>query len=394
MDDVIVVGGRCAGAPTAMLLARTGLRVRLIERSQRLGDTVSGQVIQVAGVSRLRAWGVLDAVLATGCPRIVDGTFSADGQVIPMPGDDDQQRSPDAFLIAPARSALDPVLLAAAAASGVVVQRGESVRSLRTDGFRVTGVGTDKGEYPARLVVGADGRNSRVAKLVGATKYVDMVPATYSYLAFWADCPVQALASYWDNGYLTILIPTNDDRTLVYFQGPHADFDAARHDPMGNYLRVLNAQPGVPELLVGGRMVGPLRGTGDLPTFFRESAGIGWVLAGDAGHHKDPVMARGITDAFRDAELITETVATGWDGDLDQALAGYPARRDSCARPLASANDSIATGLGLVPGTMLVQAFHRLGLLAGQLDPPLAAVDGTAAGRADAEPAGHDLASC
>jgi 2-polyprenyl-6-methoxyphenol hydroxylase-like FAD-dependent oxidoreductase len=85
------------------------------------------------------------------------------------------------------------------------------------------------------------------------------------------------------------------------------------------------------------------------PAFFRVSAGPGWALVGDAGHHKDPLIARGMADAFRDAEVITATVTSGWDGDLDQALAGYTAQRDAFARPLSANNDSVASGIGSVP---------------------------------------------
>jgi flavin-dependent dehydrogenase len=136
---------------------------------------------------------------------------------------------------------------------------------------------------------------------------------------------------------------------LVGFQGPRAEFDTVRHDPARNYLRVLKSQPEVMELLAGGAITGTVRGTGDLPTFFRVSAGPGWGLVGDAGHHKDLVMACGITDACRDAELVAAAVVAGWDHDLDGALAGYPALRDRCPRPLASINDFVATGLDSVP---------------------------------------------
>jgi 2-polyprenyl-6-methoxyphenol hydroxylase-like FAD-dependent oxidoreductase len=142
------------------------------------------------------------------------------------------------------------------------VHLGDSVRELLTDGTRVTGVKTARGEYPARLVIGADGRNSRVARLVNAPKYIDMPPATYSYFALWEDCGVSELWSFWDD-YLTILIPTNDDLTLVFFQGPHAAFDGARHSPTEGYLGILKSRPAVMDFLLGASMA--------------ESAGFGLV---------------------------------------------------------------------------------------------------------------------
>ena len=118
-DDVVVVGGRCAGAPTAMLLARAGLSVRLLERSARLGDVVSGHLIKPAGVARLRRWKVLDAVLATGCPRLDDRVLWLGGQ---------PQHAPAPGLgigpIAPRRTVLDPILPTAAAQAGAEVEMG------------------------------------------------------------------------------------------------------------------------------------------------------------------------------------------------------------------------------------------------------------------------------
>jgi 2-polyprenyl-6-methoxyphenol hydroxylase-like FAD-dependent oxidoreductase len=356
-----------------MLLARAGFRVRIIERSKQLGDTLSGHMVKDAGAARLQAWGLLDAVIATGCPPLSDdGRLWIDGEpVTPPPADDGRAGGPaEVAAIAPRRGVLDPILLAAAREAGVAVEMGNSVRGLLQDEGRVTGVRTDRGDYRARLVIGADGRNSRVARLVGARKYIDSAPATYAYQAYWKGTGMTQVHAFLGGGCFIGMFPTNDDLALVFFQAPHSGFASARHDPVEHYLTVLRSQPAAMRVLAGAALAEPVRGTGDLPTFFRVSAGPGWVLAGDAGHHKDPLIARGITDAFRDAELIAEAVACGWEGGLDQALAAYPARRDACARPLSSANDAITAGLGAVPAATLAHALGATAQLENALDSP------------------------
>ena len=384
MDDIIVIGGRAAGAPTAMLLARAGFQVRVVERSPELTETLMGIVVQVAGTARLRAWGLLDAVLATGCPRIRDARAWVDGREwAPETGPDTTAATgihpaeragapwgpPEAFALAPRRSALDPVLLDGARRAGATVELGNALRGLLTDRDRVTGVSTDRGDYRARLVVGADGRNSRLAQLVDAPKYIDQAPATYLYYGYW-DRPISGLRLFWAASRLIFMAPTNNNQTMVAYLAPHSGFDAVRRDPMGNYLRILRSDSQVMEVIDGASMTEPLRGTGDLPTFFRQSAGPGWALAGDAGHHKDPLLGRGITDAFRDAELLADAVISGWDSDLDRAVLDYQGLRDKLARPLSSANDSVVAGLEALPTALTAQGFFWLTKLEPALDPP------------------------
>lgn len=338
MDDVVVVGGRCAGAPTAMLLARAGLRVTLLERSKQLDDVLSGHMIKPAGAARLARWGLLDAVLATGCPPMRVATLWLGDQSFRNPRADDG--IPPA--VAPRRTTLDPLLLEAARDAGVQVRTGESVTGLIRSGERVAGVTTSRGEYPARLVVGADGRHSRVARLLDAPTYHYVGPVTFAYYTYWRGSAVDELVASLEPGRFIGMFPTNDEQALVFYQAPAAGFSKAKQDPAGNYLAVLRARPQIWEKLAEAEPERRIRGAGDLPNFFRTSAGPGWVLAGDAGHHKDPVIARGIADAFRDADLIAAIAVDAWDGDLDEALAGYPVQRDACARPLSEANVAIA----------------------------------------------------
>jgi 2-polyprenyl-6-methoxyphenol hydroxylase-like FAD-dependent oxidoreductase len=347
-----------------MLLARAGFKVRLIERSAQLGDTLSGHMIRPPGTARLRAWGLLDAVLATGCPPLLGPRLWVGGESASAP----PRPEPAAPSIAPRRTALDPLLIDAARQAGVTVEMGNPARGLLTMEGRVTGVSTDHADYQARLVIGADGRNSRIARLVGADTYIRSVPATYAYYTYWAGTAVNGLCAFIDKDCFTGMFPTNDDLALVFFQAPHADFEAARRSPMATYLRVLESQPAAMEVLAGGAPAERLRGTGDLPTYFRVTAGPGWVLAGDAGHHKDPLAARGIADAFRDADLIAAAVTDGWDSDLDQALAAYAAQRDACARPLSAANYAAASSLGPAPSAAVARALEAVYHLEAVLD--------------------------
>jgi flavin-dependent dehydrogenase len=367
-DDVVVVGGRCAGAPTAMLLARAGFSVRLLERSPHLGDVVSGHLIKPAGVARLRRWNVLDAVLATGCPQMDDRVLWLDGQPKRPPAPE-----PGTGAIAPRRTILDPILLTAAAQAGANVEMGVSVHGLLRERGRVTGVATSAGQRGARLVIGADGRNSRIARLAGAETYHDSSPVTFGYYTYWRGCPVTGMHAWLEPGRFFGVFPVGRDLALAFVQGPHAEYPAFRHDALTVYTSELRSRPGLAGLLEDAVIAERLRGTAALPTFFRRSSGPGWALIGDAGHHKDPAIARGIADAFRDADLVAAAVIDGWDGDLDSALVQYGQQRDRCAIPLSDANLSVAR-LDLATEA-LGSAWIRMAELEQTLDDPTAVSD-------------------
>jgi flavin-dependent dehydrogenase len=369
MDDVIVVGGRCAGAATALLLARAGLSVRLLERCSQLGDVVSGHLIKPAGVARLQAWGLLDTIIDAGTPLLRERVLWVDGR--PTVAADAPATPPT---LAPRRPILDSVLLHAAARAGTAVELGVAVTGVVRDADRVTGVTTAAGNRYARLVIGADGRNSRIARSVGAAFTGRIPAATYAYYTYWRGTDVTELHASLERHLFIGMFPTNHDRTLVFYQAPAATFDRARQDPMGCYLSTLQGRAVVRELLGSGTIAERLRGIRDLPTFFRVSAGPGWALVGDAGHHKDPLIARGIADAFRDADLLSSAVLEGWDGDLDAATRDYERRRDAAARPLAAANASLARLDADGPG--LAVAWRQTAELEASLDPgPRVAAD-------------------
>ncbi|HVW79441.1 MAG TPA: hypothetical protein VHB69_00670 [Mycobacteriales bacterium] len=195
-----------------------------------------------------------------------------------------------------------------------------------------------------------------------------MTPATGSWGGATA---VQGLHAWLEPGRFFGVFPVAVDQALAFFQAPRGEFAAFRADPMTSYRAELSARPGLAELIGDGEPVERLRGLSELPTFFRTSPGPGWALIGDAGHHKDPVVARGMADAFRDADVLSAAILAGWDGDLDAAVASYPVERDKCSRPLSEANLDVARLEG--PADSLGRRWLELGALERRLDEALAA---------------------
>jgi 2-polyprenyl-6-methoxyphenol hydroxylase-like FAD-dependent oxidoreductase len=167
-----------------------------------------------------------------------------------------------------------------------------------------------------------------------------------AYYAYWSGIPVEGIELYPRDHRFIFAIPTNDGKVLVAIQWPRAEFDAIRHDIPGHFFATLEAcTPHLAERVRAGRQEERFIGTGDLPNFFRKPYGSGWALVGDAGHFKDPVLGHGISDAFHDAELLVEAVASGLSGrqSLQEALAGYEKRRNETAMPLYELNCQMAT---------------------------------------------------
>jgi len=335
--DVIIVGARVAGSATAMLLARRGLNVLVLDRATFPSDTLSTHQVQVPGVARLARWGVLDQILAAGTPATRSVRFDQGEAVIT--GRFPEYDGAD-FMCSPRRTLLDKVLVDAARAAGAEVRENFTVDELLQDNETVTGVrGREKGApvvtEQGRLVIGADGKHSLVAGAVRARAYRAKPPQSLAFYTYWEGVPVTGGAMYGRPGCALGAWPTNDGLLMTYLAWPIARFSEFRQDVEGNFLRTLDAV-GLGERFRAGRRAERFRGTPDLPSYFRQPYGPGWALVGDAGLLLDPITGQGIGHAFRDAELLADAVADGLGGirPLDQALGQYHRARDKAARPM------------------------------------------------------------
>jgi 2-polyprenyl-6-methoxyphenol hydroxylase-like FAD-dependent oxidoreductase len=318
--DVIVVGARCAGSPTAMLLARKGYRVLLVDRATFPSDTLSTHQVQIPGIARLARWGLLDRVAAAGTPatrhvRFDPGPIVLEGHYPSFEGVD--------ALYSPRRTVLDTMLVEAAHGAGVEIRQGFVVEEIVTEDGRVVGIrGRERGgavvTETARLVVGADGKHSIVAKTVNPAVSLEKPALSMGYYTYWADVPVTGGEMYGRERRLVGAWPTNDGLLLTYVAAPVEEFHAFRAD---------------------------IEGTADMLNVVRKPFGPGWALAGDAGLVMDPITGQGIGDAFRDAELLTEAIDAGFSErqPLDEALAAYEQRRNEAALPMLEFTTELAS---------------------------------------------------
>ncbi|BCB91262.1 NAD(P)/FAD-dependent oxidoreductase [Phytohabitans suffuscus] len=340
--DVIVVGARVAGAATALLLARRGLRVLTVDRAAFPSDTLSSHQIQPPGVERLARWGLLDRlgdappthrVRLDSTATVLDGTFPGGGAIH-----------------SPRRTLLDHALVEAARAAGAEVRERWRVEDLVWEDGRVAGVrgGSAGGQLRterAPLVVGADGKRSFVAQAVRASARRHHAPRSFASYTYWAGVPLTAGELHQREGLAAAAFPTNGGLTMVYMSAPLAGFDAFRADAEAGYLAALDRCGDLGDRVRAGTRAERLRTTPDLPGHVRAAHGPGWCLVGDAGVTMDPVSAQGIANALRDAEGLATAIADGLGGvrPLRAALADHERDRDRALRPMYDFTLRLAT---------------------------------------------------
>lgn len=344
--DVAVVGARAAGAATAFLLARAGLRVLVVDRSRYGTDTMSTHALMRGGVLQLSRWGLLDEIVAAGTPAVRRTTFRYGDNVVPIAvkpahGVD--------VLYAPRRTVLDPVLVDAAARAGADVRFGVAVSDVERDNNGVvTGVvGRSRDGSPfharARIVVGADGIRSTVAERVDAPfERVGTARAAAVTYGYWSGLDTDGYEWNFRPDAASGVIPTNDGQACVYASASAGRIGRGGLEPL---MRVISeSYPELADRLTAASAPASLRTFTGRPGYVRRAWGPGWALVGDAGYFKDPLSAHGLTDALRDAELLANAITAVVLGGADDrdALAGYQATRDALSADLFDVMDVIA----------------------------------------------------
>ena len=357
--DVVIVGARCAGAATAMLLAALGLRVLVFDKSRFGTDTLSTHALMRPAVLLLHRWGLTDRLQAMGTPRIRRTSFLyADADHNESIEIDIKPRHGVDSLYAPRRTVLDRVLVDAARERGADVRHGvHMLELLRADDGRVAGVrlrdrSGNVRDVAAGIVIGADGRRSAVARSVGATPYVVGQHMTSCAYGYFQDLPVDGNRWYYGPGMGAGAIPTNDGQTCVFASVSRDFAQGSASDRSQAFHRVVNkAAPDIGERLGDAQRVGRLHFFGGMRGFLRQPHGDGWALVGDAGYMSDPITAHGITNALRDADILARTIGEGGD------LSNYQMARDDLSLKFFEVSDRVASLDWSIP---TVQHYHRM----------------------------------
>jgi 2-polyprenyl-6-methoxyphenol hydroxylase-like FAD-dependent oxidoreductase len=346
--DVAVVGGRIAGASTALLLARAGVRVVLLDHGRRGSDTVSTHGLMRGGVLQLSRWGILPEVVAADTPPIRNVIFHyADGDKVEVTI---RSSSGVDALYAPRRHLLDRLLVDAAAATGVDVLHQAAVTELIRDGAdRVAGVrartpGSAELRFPASLTIGADGIRSTVAAEAHAPMIWQGSASSAFLYRYFTGLPARGYEWAYGEHAAAGLIPTND-ATCAFVAATPARMRSLRRTGAEQAFASLlaSAAPAFVERIDEARTVSELRGWRGVPGYLRRCWGNGWALVGDAGYFKDPITTHGMTDALRDAELLANAVLATLSGcDPAAAFTAYERTRDRLSRDMLDVTEAVA----------------------------------------------------
>lgn len=330
--DAVIVGARVAGTPAAQRLAERGWRVLLLDREPPPADTLSTHALFPNTLARLAELGALERIESRHRLNPVEYAVrilgsEAVGSFTPIGGFD--------RMAAITRPVLDPALLEAAVEAGAETRFGEKVTGLLGSGTEADparGVALESGEkIEARWVLGADGRVSTVARLLGLEKERPMAGEMAFMFGYWRGLPQtdQFKIDVIEEGSL-VWTPCEDDLSMLILG---VDPELTRGDQEQRQRRFVEILRHYEDWfdsawLDRAEQVGPIRVAPEtmLRGFFRQGTGPGWALIGDAGHFKNPSTAQGISDAIEQSLHVAGELLDG------ERLDGYEAWRDGRAR--------------------------------------------------------------
>ena len=336
--DVVVVGARVAGATLAALLGDAGVRVLLVDRASFPSATLSTHFFRGGqAISVFRRLGVLDRLLALGAPPLrCEYTYIDDVAAEVGPPQDPGEIG---YSLSVRREALDEVLVRRAAASPVVelAERARLDDLLWRDG-RVVGVllegPSGRRAVAAAVVVGADGRRSKVAKLVGADDQERRPGARtlyYRYVRGFASPGEEIGAEFSLRGdEIAYVFPSDDGFACVAVSSPKSLFSEFRASPSATLDTRIGRHRQIAERYEAALRDEAVLGTAPEDNYVRLPYGEGWALVGDAGMHQDPWSGQGIDMAAMHGAMLADELTLALHGDVDllDALARYRTRRD------------------------------------------------------------------
>jgi flavin-dependent dehydrogenase len=339
--DALIVGGRAAGGSLALLLAKQGRKVLVADRDDFPSDTMSTHFMNLAAVGSLKRLGVLEDILAAGFRRVTRhrswvGECCYEGPAGP----------PGTFSLCPRRIVLDAVVMDHAVKAGARFEHRTRVEGLLMSGERVQGAvlqtaGGDRREVRARVVIGADGKSSKVADWVGAREY-DLVPAMrpayYGYFLGVEPRPEPTLELMFGGDQIAFFFPMRDGEDCIAIEMQPEDFDEFRADHAAAFNARLQRLPEMKRRMKNARLEGKIMGVKGIDNYFRKPYGPGWALAGDAGYLKDPSTGSGIGDAVDVSFMLASALGEWFDGaDWDSTMSAFQHKRDEVMKPMYDA---------------------------------------------------------
>ena len=340
--DVVVIGARVAGASLAMLLARAGKRVLVIDRDPPGRDTMSTHALMRGAVLLLHRWGLLDRIEAADTPAIRQTTFHYNEEAFPVYI---KERSGVDALYSPRRYVVDAIIAEAAAEAGAHVRHRTRFNSLLQDAEgRVTGVElTDPGgaiiKVRSGLVVGADGINSRVAEACGSEILQTAGERSGVVYSYWKGLPMDGTHWFYGDHAAAGAIPTNDGTCVFTSFRPERMTGKRPADLQHLFFEVLReVNPDFAAYLRHGELDGRFIPFEGRKGFIRQAKGPGWALIGDAACFKDPITAHGMTDALRDASELARAIIS----DRPESWENWESGHYHFARQFLELSDRIA----------------------------------------------------